>query len=229
MKILNRIVVFVLSILVFPATIFRVFVRAVVSINQESSIYKILSAFLDTLDKKMEITVSIKDAVQYWQDGKFSFGGMDISLDKLPEELFITKNWLIASIALIAVTLIIAVVIMGCALFAKAHKTVMGLSAGAMVCLFAAVKCFGKFAAPFIDGTIDIGAILADGLIGDEAGIIGTIGSAAIQGAITVDILQLGNVIFTIGVIFFLILMWTLAYYVTLPASEKKKKVKKIK
>lgn len=230
MKILNRIVTFILAAAVFPAVIFRVLLRAVVSISEESSIFKILSAFSETVKKKMEMTISIKEAIGYIQEGKFSFGGMDFSISKLPKELFVTKNWLIASAALIAITLIIALVIMGCALFAQAHKTVMSLSAGAIVCLGAAIKCFGKFAAPFVNGTIDIGAILANNFIGEEAGFLGSLGSAALQGAIKIDILQLGNAVFTMGIIFFGILMWTLAYYITLPQSEKKKKeLKKVK
>lgn len=227
MKILNRIVTFLLSIAVFPALVFRVLVRAVVSVNPDSSVYKILSAFVkDTIDRKMEITVSIKEAFQYWQNGTFSFGGMNFSIKNLPKELFVTKNWLIASGVLIAVTVLIAITIMGCSLFAQAHKTVMGLSAGALACLFAAVKCFGKFAAPFVNGTIDIGEMLANNLLNDDAGLIGTIGSAALKGAVKIDILQLSDAVFTLAVIFGLILLWTLAYYITLPEKEKKIKNK---
>lgn len=222
MKILNRIVTFLLGLAVFPALIFRILLRAVVSINQDTSIFKILSAFSETVNRKMEITVSIKELIGYIQDGTFSLGGMDFSFDKLPKQLFMTKNWLIATGVLIGITLIIAIVIMGCALFTKAHITVMGLSAGAIACLAAALKCFGKFAAPFVDGTIDLGSLLINSLTGDSMNIIGTIGAAALKGAIKVDILQLGNAVFTIGIIFAIILLWTFAYYITLPENEKK-------
>ena len=222
MKILNRIVTFLLGAAVFPALLFRILLRAVVSVAEDSSIYKIISAFSETIQRKMEITLSVKQAVEYWQDGKFSFGGMDFSLSKIPAEMLITKNWLIAAAVLIVLTLIIALTIMGCALFTKAHKTVMSLSAGAILCLFASVKCFGKFAAPFVDGSIDLGALLGKSLIGDSLGFIGNLGNAALQGAIKVDILQLGNAVFTMGIIFFIILMWTLAYYITLPEKERK-------
>lgn len=223
MKILNRIVTFLLAAAVFPAIYLRVLLRAVVSISPNSSIYKILSTFMETIDRKMEITVSIKDVISYIQDGVFSVGGMDFSLEKIPKEVLVTKNWFIASGILVAITILIAVVIMGCSIFAQAHKTVMGLSAGALACLGAALGCFSKFAAPFIDGTIDIGTLLADNIIGDSANIIGAIGAAALKGAISVDILQLGNAVFTLGIIFFIILMWTLAYYITLPTQAKKK------
>lgn len=222
MKILNRIVTFLLGAAVFPVIIVRVLFRAVVSVNPESSVYKIISAFSETVQRKMEIILSIKDIIEYWQDGQFSLAGMDFSFDKIPAEMLVTKNWLIASGVLIVLTLLIALVIMGCAVFTKAHKTVMSLSGGAIVCLYAALKCFDKFAAPFVDGTINIGAILAENLIGDKLGIIGSLGTAALDGAIKVDILQLGNAVFTLGIIFFIILMWTVAYYVTLPEKEKK-------
>lgn len=221
MKILNRIVTFLLGAAVFPALIFRILLRAVVSVNQESSIYKIVSAFSDMLEKKMEITLSIKEIIGFWQDGKFSFGGMDFSFSKIPTEMLVTKNWLIASAVLIVLTLIIALVIMGCALFTRAHKTVMSLSGGAIVCLFAAVKCFGRFAAPFIDGTVNLGEILSKAIIGDSS-ILGSLGSAALSGAIKVDVLQLGNAAFTMMIVFFIILFWTLAYYITLPEKERK-------
>lgn len=227
MKILNRIVTFLLAAAVFPALVLRMLVRAVVSVNPDSSVYKILSAFMkDTINRKMEITVSIKDAFEYWQNGRFSLAGMEFSIKDLPKELFVTKGWLIASGVLIAVTVLIAIIIMGCSVFAQAHKTVMGLSAGALACLFAAVKCFGKFAAPFVNGTIDIGGMLANNLISDEAGFIGSLGSAALKGAIKIDILQLSNAVFTLGIIFGIILLWTLAYYITLPEKDRKIKNK---
>lgn len=226
MKILNRIVTFILGLAVFPAIFYRVLLRAVVSIAQDSTIYKLLSAFSETVDRKMEITVSIKDAIGYIQDGQFDFAGFNISLSKIPKELLVTKNWLIATAVLIAVSLLTAIIIMGCALFAQAHKTVMSLSAGAIACLFAAIKCFGKFAAPFTDGTIDLGTILVDSIVGGESSsLIASFGSAAMKNAISVDILQLGNAVFTLGIIFLGILLWTLAYYITLP-KDKNKKVK---
>ena len=104
----------------------------------------------------------------------------------------------------------------------------MSLSGGAIVCLFAAIKCFGKFAAPFIDGTVDLGAILSQAIIGDSTSILGSLGSAALTGAVKVDILQLGNAAFTMMIVFFIILLWTFAYYITLPEKEKKAlKIKK--
>lgn len=224
MKILNRIVTFLLALAVFPALYFRILLRAVVSISSDSAIYKLISAFSENINRKMEITVSLKEAVGYWQNGTFSVGSMDFDLNKIPKDLLVTKNWLIAAAAFIVITLIIAIVIMGCALFTKAHKTVMGLSAGALACLGAALGCFTKFAAPFVDGTIDLGALMINTIMGDEASLLGTIGSAALSGAVKVDILQLGNAVFTLGIIFFIILLWAFAYYITLPTEEKKKK-----
>ena len=93
-----------------------------------------------------------------------------------------------------------------------------------MACIFAAMKCFSVFAAPFVNGTIDIGGILANSIIGDNAGIIGSIGSAFLEGSISVDLLQLGSAAITMAILFFGILLWTLAYYVTLPEKNRLKK-----
>lgn len=227
MKIVNRIVTFIMALGVFPIFIFQTLLRAVVSIADDSTLYAVLSKLMkDTVDNKMEITMSVKEAIGYIRDGQFSVGGMSFDISKIPSEMLITKNWLIASGVLLSVALLIALVIMGCALFAKAHKTVMCLSVGGMACVFASMKCFSVFAAPFINGTIDLGSILAKTLVGDSKNLIVSIGASFMDGAIKVDILQLGNVAIIIALVFLAIALWTLAYYVTIPEKEKKIKLK---
>lgn len=231
MKILNRIVTFVLAAAVFPAIILRTFVRIVVSISPDSYAYKILSVVGKNSDisvnNKMEMTYSLKQLFEYWADGTLSFGERRYAVIDLPPEVLITKNWLFASVGFIAAALIIALVIMGCALFAQSHKTVMGLSAGGIAALAASLGCFTKFAEPFVSGKIDMGTVIFDIFGGKEisaAGGIGSIGALALKDAVIMDIFQLGNAVFTVGIIFFIILLWTLAYYITLPENERKKK-----
>lgn len=231
MKILNRIVTFLLAAAVFPVIIVRTFVRIIVSISPDSYIYKILSLAGKNADSpvnsKMEMTYSLRELFQYWEDGTLSFGERRYGIIDLPEEVLITKNWLFASVGFIAAALIIALVIMGCALFAQSHKTVMGLSAGGIATLAASLACFKRFAAPFVSGKIDMGTVILKIFGGDNAagaGSVGSIGALAIKDAIIIDIFQLGNAVFTVGIIFFIILLWTLAYYITLPESERKKK-----
>lgn len=229
MKILNRIVTFLLAVAVFPVIVTRVILRLVISIADGSTAYTLLSAMMEnTIDSGMEITVSLQELVGYVQDGSFSFSGMNFSLDKLPVEMLVTKNWLIVSIVFIVLALIIALIIMGCALFAQAHKTVMCFGAGGAACCFAAIGCFSKFAAPFVTGEIDIGKFLGQSLLGDD-GLIASIGSAFMSGALSVDILQLGNAIITMAILFIAVTLWTFAYFITLPTEAKHKKEKKVK
>ncbi len=230
MKVLNRIIIFVLGIAVLPVMYFRTLIRIVVSLNTDSSIYTILSKIIkDTADSGMEITISVKKAIEYWQSGYFNFGGTEIDLSKIPTELLTNKNWVIASGILIAIAILIAVVIAGCGLFTKAYKTIMGLSATGAACIFAAIKCFSKFTAPFLNGDMDIGKLIGNAMSGDNPTILSSIGSAFLNDSINVDSFCFESAIFTVLIIFIGILLWTLAYYVTLPAEEKKKKVEKLK
>ncbi len=230
MKILNRIVTFVLALAIFPAIVTRFILRIVLSIAGDSSVYTILSSIMeDTVNSAMEITISLQEIIGYIDEGTFSFGGMDFSISSLPSEMLVTKNWAIASIVLLIVALIVALVIMGCALFAQAHKTVMALSAGGIITCFAAIGCFNKFAEPFTSGAVDIGKFLAQSLLGNEEGLISSLGSVFLSGSISVDILQLGNAVITMAIIFLAILLWTFAYYITLPSDAKPKKVLKNK
>ncbi|MBQ8576267.1 MAG: hypothetical protein IJ447_09515 [Clostridia bacterium] len=229
MKILNRIVTFILALAVFPAIATRIILRVVVSIAEGSTAYTLLSSIMeDTVNSAMEITVSFKEIVDYIQNGTFSFSGMNFSFDKIPAEMLVTKNWLIASAVFIVLALIIAIIIMGCALFAQAHKTVMCFGAGGAACCFAAISCFTKFAAPFVSGEIDIARFLGQSLLGGD-GLIATLGTSVISGAISVDVFQLGNAIITMAIIFIGVALWTFAYFITLPTEAKVKKEKKVK
>lgn len=228
MKIVNRIVVTIMAFSVFPLMFFLNLVRAVLSISEDSSLYSILSKIAsDTVNSRMEITLSVKEAMGYFRDGKFSFAGMDFSTKKIPAEMLVTKNWLIAAAVLLVVALLIALVIAGCAIFTEAYRTEMCLGAGGIVCAFAAVRCFAKFAAPFVSGKIDIGELLAKNLLGDDSGIVGTLGTAFLKKSISVDVLQLSNAVMLLAIAFFAIILWTLAFYLTLPEKDKPKKIKK--
>lgn len=240
MKILNRIVTFLLGLAVFPVIYTRIILRTIVSIAGDSSAYTILQGIIgDTVNNGMEITLTLKDAIRHIQEGTFSFSGINFDISKLPEEMLVTKEWAIATIVLLALVLLIALIIMGCALFTQAHKTVMAFSASAIALCFASMGCFSRFAEPFLSGEIDIAKFLGQSLLGDN-GIIASIGSIFISGAISVDVLQLGPAVITMAIVFGIILMWTFAYYITLtpeakaaiknpPIKEKKAKAPKVK
>lgn len=228
MKILNRIVVFILSLSIFPIMYFLNLVRAVVSISESSSLYTILSKIAEeTASSAMELTFSIKEIFKYISDG-VSFGGMKFDLSKIPAELLSGKNWVIAAGVLLAVAMIIAIVIMGCALFTNAYKTISALGAGGAICCFAALRFFARFAAPYMSGSIDVGDVLAQAFVGESNNLLGSIGASVLKGAISVDAFSLSNAV-TLSLIFFIgISLWELAYIVTLP-EDKSKKLKKNK
>ncbi len=228
MKILNRIVVFILSLSIFPIMYFLNLVRAVVSISESSSLYTILSKIAEeTASSAMELTFSIKEIFKYISDG-VSFGGMKFDLSKIPAELLSGKNWVIAAGVLLAVAMIIAIVIMGCALFTNAYKTISALGAGGAICCFAALRFFARFAAPYMSGSIDVGDVLAQAFVGESNNLLGSIGASVLKGAISVDAFSLSNAV-TLSLIFFIgIALWELAYIVTLP-EDKSKNLKKNK
>lgn len=226
MKAVNKIVVFLLAFSVFPITIFLELVRGVFSISQSSSLYTILSKLAeDTANSALELTYSVKEIIEKIGEGGISFAGMSFDMSKIPDELLEGKGWIIAAGVLLVISLVIAVVIMGCALFTKAYKTITCLGAGGAICTFAAMRCFAKFAAPYLNGTRDIGEILAEALIGDDANLLGTIGSAFLKNAISVDSLSLGSAVTLSFVVFLGIALWELAYFITIP-EEKSKKIK---
>lgn len=226
MKAVNKIVVFLLAFSVFPITIFLELVRGVFSISQSSSLYTILSKLAeDTANSALELTYSVKEIIEKIGEGGISFAGMSFDMSKIPDELLEGKGWIIAAGVLLVIALVIAVVIMGCALFTKAYKTITCLGAGGAICTFAAMRCFAKFAAPYLNGTRDIGEILAEALIGDDANLLGSIGSAFLKNAISVDSLSLGSAVTLSFVVFLGIALWELAYFITIP-EEKSKKIK---
>ena len=226
MKTFNKIVVFLLSLSIFPIFYFLNLVRAVVSISESSSLYTILSKLAeDTANSAIELTFSIKEIVTGISNGSFSFGGMSFDISKIPAELLTGKGWVIAAGVLLAVAAVIAIVIMGCALFTNANKTISALGAGGFVCCFAALRCFARFAAPFLSGTVDIGGILAKAFIGESNNLLGSIGESILEGAISVDAFSLGNAVTLSLIVFLGIALWELAYFITIP-EKKTKKVK---
>ena len=151
---------------------------------------------------------------------------MKFDISKIPAELLSGKNWAIAAGILIVIALIIAIVIIGCALFTNAYKTITALGAGGAVCCFAALRCFAGFSSPYINGSVDIGEILANAFVGESNNLLGSIGTSILKGAISVDSFTLGNAV-TLSLIFFIgIALWELAYVVTLP-EKKPTKAKK--
>ena len=231
MKILNRIVTFILAVAVFPAAVTRIMIRIIIAPGG------LLNSVMGDTAIKEEL--SVIDIINYIQEGTLDFLKDLFNFDNLPIEVNAVKGWLFASAAMLVLALLIALIIMGCALFTQAHKTVMGFSFGGALSCFLAMSFFTKFTAPFTAGKVDIGAILGKNLEGTE-GIVGSILSSAISGVVDFKVFQLGNAVITMALLFIGILFWTFAYYITLspeakaaiknpPVKEKKVKAKKEK
>lgn len=227
MKILNKIVVFLLAISVFPIMFFLNLVRGVVSISETSSLYTILSKFAEeAANSAMELTLSIKEIFKYISEGSFSIGGMKFDISKIPSEMLSGKNWAIAAGVLLVIAMIIAIVIMGSALFTNAYRTIIALGASGAICCFAALRCFAKFTAPYTAGTVDLGEILGNAFIGESNNLLGSIGLSVLKGAISVDSFTLGNAVTLCLIVFLGIALWEIAYYVTIPQKPIKAKNK---
>ena len=231
MKILNRIVTFILAAAVFPAAVTRIMIRIIIAPGG------LLSSVMDDTAIKEEL--SVIDIINYIQEGTFDFLKDLFNFDNLPIEVNAVKGWLLASAVMLVLALLVALIIMGCALFTQAHKTVMCFSIGGALSCFLAMSFFTKFTAPFTAGKVDIGAILGKNLEGAE-GFVGSILSSAISGVVDFEVFQLGNAVITMALLFIGILFWTFAYYITLspeakaaiknpPVKEKKVKAKKEK
>ena len=209
MKILNRIVTFVLAAAIFPAMFTRVLIRFV----EEPA------GYLSGQNVLLEETLTLKELIEYVQNGTISPGSMFSADSTLPSDILDVKGWLFASVAFLVIAMLIAIVIMGCSLFTRAYKTVMGLSAGGALSCFIAMACFSKFAVPFVEGTRTISQLMPGSFFDGFAGQIAQY--LSITGTGDVVVFQLGNAVITTVILFFAVAMWTLAYYVTLPAEEK--------
>lgn len=209
MKILNRIVTFVLALAVFPALVTRILIRIV----EDPKGLMADSALIET-------NLNFSQLVDYIKDGTISIGNLFSSSSNLPGEILKMKGWLIATLVFIVIALLIAIVIMGCALFTRAHKTVMCLSAAGALSVFIAMGLFQKFTTPFTEGVMTLADLLPDSFLGGE--FVGSIAEMlSITGTGDIVVFQLGNAFITMAIIFIGILLWTVAYYVTLPEEEK--------
>ena len=212
MKILNRIVTFILAVAVFPAAVTRIILRVVITPGG------MLSTIMG--ETGIEEELSVVKIIDYIQSGTFEFIKELFDFANLPPVVSSLKGWLIASIVLLVIALLIALVIMGCSLFTQAHKTVMGLSVSAAISCFLSMSCFSKFATPFVDGKVDIGEILSKGVT-EDGSLGGSIIAMMLQGSVDIEVLQLGNAVVTMALLFLGIAMWTFAYYITLPTEAK--------
>lgn len=183
MKTMYKISASVLCIALFPVFYFlpilRVFISSSLSENLMSTIglkqYMSISNIVSSLGGSETQNSIIKTLISTLNDSESTLG-----------QLFTNKGYLIASLVCLAVTLVLLLVIAGFAIFSKKFILTTGLTAGAMITLFATNKLFDAFAAPMISGEIGIGSLISS-TASDASGMLGSI----LGSLVSLDILEL--------------------------------------
>ena len=230
MKIVNKIITFLGAAAVFPVLITQTFASVILSVDKESLAYSFLNVILgqdnQITGSRLGIQKSLVDFFDYITGKTTSTIDFKKVISSLPAEAVALKKYVIAALILVAVGVLITIVIMGTALFTNAYKTIIGLSLGGAASFLAAIVVFGKAARPFLDGTIDVASSILPLLINGES-VLGSLASAAISGAVSVDSLGLGGAVYGAMIALFAVAVWEFAYYITIPKEDKAaKKVK---
>ncbi len=235
MKIVNRIVTALLAAAAFPFLITQFLFEIILSINEESIAYSVINIFGgqdnmltgSRLGFQESIVSIIKTITE--QDSSSDFNIIEL-WNKLPDDLDTIKRLVIASFICVAVGAVVALVIVGCAIFTKAYKTIIGLGLGGAGCFLAGIILFNEAGAPLKDGTIDVVKLIADFIIGEEGttNFVGALATGVLQGSIQVDVFTLGGAAFGAMIMLIAVAVWEFAYLITLPEGERKaKKIKK--
>lgn len=230
MKIVNKIITFLAAVAVFPVLIKQTFFSVILSIDKESSVYTLANTFLGSDNQltgnRLGVEKSLLEIFDYLTGKTPSTFDWREILANLPAEFLPLKKYVIASLIFVAIGAFITIIVMGCTLFTKAYKTVIGLSLGSAASFLTAIILFGKAAKPFMDGTIDITSTILSKFVDSES-FFGSIVVGLLNGAVSVDACGLGGAVYGAMIIMFGIAIWEFAYYITLPKEEKP--VKKVK
>lgn len=237
MKIANRIIVFLGAAAVFPVILTQMLVTVVLSIDKDSLIYGAAKLLLGDDNKltgsRLGIEKTLIDLFDYFTGKTTSSFDFSLILKNIPAEFLPLKKFLIASIIFAVIGILITIVIMGCALFTKAYKTIIGLGLGGAASFLTSIILFGKVSKPLLDGSVDVASLVSP-LFLDNSSLLGSLASGLLTGSVKVDVCGLGGAIYGAMFILFGVAAWELAYYLTLPKEEKtvkktaKKSAKKI-
>lgn len=235
MKIVNRIVTALLAAAAFPFLITQIFFKIVLSVSEDSMAYSLITALAGTDNMLTGNRLGIQESL--WNIFQMITGNKESSFDfdfmsvwnSLPESLAASKNLIIASIICVAVGALIALVIVGCAIFTKAYKTIIGLGFAGFATFLAGIILFKEAGEPLTDGTVDALRLIADLLMSDGGSDFGAIAAALLEGTISVDTFSLGGAVFGAMIMMIAVVVWEFAYVLTLPESEKPAKKAKTK
>ncbi|MBQ8228420.1 MAG: hypothetical protein IJZ88_05340 [Clostridia bacterium] len=234
MKIVNRIVTALLAAAAFPFLITQFLFEIILSVNEESIAYGLINLFAGTDNMLTGNRLGFQESIlslfkmMTQQEGTSDFNIVEL-WNSLPADLDTIKKLVVAAFVCVAVGAVVALVIVGCAIFTKAYKTIMGLGLGGAACFLAGIILFGKAGEPLKDGTIDVVKLIADFIMGEDGttSAIAAIATSLLQGTVEVDVFALGGAVFGAMIMLIAVAVWEFAYYITLP--EKERKVKKIK
>ncbi|MBQ8784023.1 MAG: hypothetical protein IJZ57_09690 [Clostridia bacterium] len=235
MKIVNRIVTALLAAAAFPLLITQFLFEIILSINEDSVAYGLINLFAGADNALTGNRLGFQESIlslfktMTEQDSSSDFNIIEI-WNSLPAELDTIKKLIIAAFVCVAVGAVVALVIIGCAIFTKAYKTIIGLGLGGAGCFLAGIILFGKAGEPLKDGTIDVVKLIADFIIGEDGttSAVAAIASSLLQGTIEVDVFALGGAVFGAMIMLIAVAVWEFAYLITLPEKERKaKKTKK--
>ncbi|MCI5591259.1 MAG: hypothetical protein SPI54_01065 [Oscillospiraceae bacterium] len=229
MKIANRIIAALLAATSFPLLLTQMFINIILSVSKDSTAYTLIKTFAgedsELLNNRLGFQENLIELWNRFMGKTDSSVGIDLRefLSTLPPEFDSVKKFATASLVFICIGAFIALVVVGCAIFTNAYKTVIGLSLGGSLSFLIAIILFGKGASPILDGTIDLASVVMKILVSQESS-LGSIASSVLTGAIHVDSFALGGAVFGPMIMLFATAIWEIAYYVTLPADQKPKR-----
>lgn len=204
MKALYRIVNALLAAAIFPAAIFLdlIFFRASTSIA----------------DAGLQEGISIKFIIDVIT-GKETFFH-DMLIDKAglsslswPQELDPVKGQIIATLVFFALALVAALFIVIWSICSNKRLPVIIASAAGLISTIVMIICFNSFAAPIVDGTINVIKIFSSNWL------IGLLGNM-----VSVDHLSMGGVHTGMIMLFIALIVWTGAFYLVEMGETKEEK-----
>lgn len=226
MKIVNKIVSFILAAAVFPFMITQVLVKIVLSVNEESLAYMVIKLLMGSENKitgnRLAIEESALDFFNMLTKKDQGAFGIDLKtfVSTLPEEFDATKKLIIATGVLIAVAVLITIVILGCVLFTNAYKTITGLALGGAICLWASTFVFGKAARPLIDGSLSVVEALSNA-VASSGQDTSNFATGLLADAVKVNSFALGGAVYFAMFALLGLAIWEFSYLVTLPKPKK--------
>lgn len=214
MKIVFRIVSAALALCVIPAAYFLSFLKfgfsaVLINIGDDVSISEAVTAFTDETSPL---------------NGFFSGSGGGI---------FFENEWVqslmpaaISFLVFFAIAIILSLVIFFFSVFSNKRLVITCLGGGGILAMIGAYISFGRFAAPLLDGTVQLSSLFNTA----DLSALMSIGVQLLGSAIGVEMLQLTSATLIMTLIFAAIVIWGLAYILTEDESEKlQRKLKKAK